>query len=261
MADAGLDVVLSGGVLRMTLNRPDSLNSLNESVLVGVAEELETAATDPRVKVVRIGGVGRAFSSGGSISADELAATSTRPPEALLDAANRAVRAICALPRPVVAAVHGPAVGGGAALAFASDVVLASDAAYFMLSATRIGLMPDCGATALIAAAAGRIRAMRMALLSERISASEALQCGLVTAVYPAHRFDADVDAVLDLLAAGPAAAQGMTKDAVDASTLSGLEDALNREQRWQSLLLKSADFTEGASAFQQRRAPDFTDR
>jgi enoyl-CoA hydratase len=129
-----------------------------------------------------------------------------------------------------------------------------------VLSATKIGLMPDCGATSLIATAASRIRAMRMALLAERISADEARQWGLVTAVYPADRFDAEVDALLDSLVAGPAPALGKTKNAVNSSSLSGLEAALDFEKHWQSQLLESADFAEGATAFQQRRAPNFTD-
>ncbi|MDT5092323.1 MAG: enoyl-CoA hydratase [Mycobacterium sp.] len=258
MARAGLDVELSGGVLRITLNRPDSLNSLNEEVLSGISAALDS--TDPSTKVVRLGGVGRAFSSGGSISADDLAAASTRPPGDLVDAANRAVRAIRNVPCPVVAAVHGPAIGGGAALALACDVVLASDTAYFSLPATKIGLMPDCGATSLIASAAGRIRTMRMALLAERISAAEALHCGLVTAVYPAGGFDATVDQLLQRLVAGPAIALRKTKAAVNSSTLTELDAALDREKRWQSELLGSADFIEGTTAFQQRRPPNFTD-
>ncbi len=106
----------------------------------------------------------------------------------MLDAANRAVRSIVALPRPVVAVVQGPAAGVGASLALACDVVLASDKGYFMLAFTKIGLMPDGGASALVAAAVGRIRAMRMALLADKIHADEAFQAGLVTAVYPAER-------------------------------------------------------------------------
>jgi len=256
----GLDVALSEGVLRVTLNRPDSLNSLDQTVLVGIAEEIEQAATDPQVRAVRIGGAGRAFSSGGSIGATDLAATSERAPADLIEVANRAVRAIVAMPRPVVAAVNGPAIGGGAALALTCDVVLASDATFFMLSATKIGLMPDCGATALIAAAAGRIRAMRMALLAERISAAEALQCGLVTAVCPADSFDAEVDRQLAVLVAGPAVAIAKTKAAINAATLVHLDDALEREKRDQSALLDSADFAEGAASFQQKRTPRFTD-
>ena len=257
---AGLAVSLSDGVLRVTLNRPDSLNSLDEEVLVGIAEVFDQAVADRRVRAVRLGGAGRAFSSGGSINADDLDAASGRPPADLIDAANRAVRAVAALPRPVIAAVHGPAVGGGASLALACDIVIASESAYFMLSATKIGLMPDCGASALIAASAGRIRAMRMALLAERISAAEALQWGLVTAVYPADSFDAEVDRLVSTLVSAPARAIAKTKEAINDASLTELRPALERHKRGQSVLLQSPDFVEGAKAFQQRRIPRFND-
>ena len=260
MVSTGLAVSLSGSVLRVTLNRPDSLNSLNEEMLAGIADVLDRAATDARVKAVRLGGAGRAFSSGGSIGAEDLATASSRRPADLVGAANRAVRAIVALPRPVVAAVNGPAVGGGAALALACDIVLASDSSYFAVAATKIGLMPDCGASALIAAAAGRVPAMRLALLAERISAPEALQRGLVTAVYPAASFDAKVDKLLGDLVAGPALAIGKTKASINAVTLGGLDAALQREKNGQAELLESRDFVEGVAAFQQRRTPNFTD-
>jgi enoyl-CoA hydratase len=178
----------------------------------------------------------------------------------VIDAANRAVRAIVALPHPVVAVVQGPAAGLGVSLALACDVILASNAAFFMLAFTKVGLMPDDGASALIAAAVGRIRATRMALLAERISAAEALQWGLVTAVYPADGFDAEVDKVLAAIVAGPAVAYRKTKDAINAATLTELEAALEREKQGQSLLLGSHDFVEGSAAFQQRRQPKFTD-
>ena len=112
----------------------------------------------------------------------------------------------------------------------------------------------------MIAAAAGRIRAMRMALLAERISADEALQWGLVTAVYPAESFDAEVDKMLGALVAGPAVAYRKTKDAINAATLTELEAALEREKQGQSALLRSHDFFEGTAAFQERRQAKFND-
>ncbi|MGY4649148.1 enoyl-CoA hydratase/carnithine racemase [Mycobacterium sp. URHB0021] len=163
-----LAVALSDGVLSVTMNRPDSLNSLTAAMLTTIADTLERAHTDPRVRVVRLGGSGRGFSSGAGISEDDRANSGTAgTPGDVLDAANRAVRSIVNLPQPVVAVVQGPAAGVGASLD--SDVVLASEKAFFMLAFTRIGLMPDGGASALIAAAVGRIRAMRMASLAERI--------------------------------------------------------------------------------------------
>src|SRR6476619_7949854 len=201
-----LSVERADGVLSVTLNRPDSLNSLTAAMLRGIADALEQAAGDHRVKVVRLGGAGRGFSAGAGISEEDHANPgASGTPADVLVAANRAVRSIVNLPQPVVAVVQGPAAGVGASVALASDVVLASEKAFFMLAFTKIGLMPDGGASALIAAAVGRIRAMRMALLAERIPASEAYEWGLVSAVHPVEMFDAEVDKVISTLAAGPA--------------------------------------------------------
>jgi enoyl-CoA hydratase len=120
--------------------------------------------------------------------------------------------------------------------------------------------MPDGGATALVAAAVGRIRAMRMALLAERIPAAEALEYGLVSAVYPPDELEAGVAAVVEKLAAGPAVSLRLTKQAINAATLTELDAAIDRETEGQMVLLKSRDFIEGTKAFQQRRTPSFAD-
>ncbi|EPQ78009.1 enoyl-CoA hydratase [Mycobacterium marinum] len=254
---AGLEVKLRGGVLSVTIDRPESLNSLTPEVMAGIADAMEAAATDSRVRVVRLGGTGRGFSSGAGMSAQDMGRkTSTSS----LTEINRAVRAITALPHPVVAVVHGPAAGVGVSLALACDLVLASESAYFLLAFTKIGLMQDGGASALIAAAIGRIRAMRMALLPERLPATEALSYGLVSAVYPVADFQNEVDAVISRLLSGPAVAFAKTKDSINAATLTELDRTLDREFQGQSALLRSPDFAEGARAFQQRRTPTFTD-
>jgi len=255
----GLDVKLSGGVLSVTINRPESLNSVTTEVLAGIADAMDHAATDPEVKVVRLGGAGRGFCSGAGMSADDLGAGGVGAE--IVTEANRAIRAITALPRPVVAVVQGPAAGVGVSLALACDLVLASDKAFFMLAFTQVALMPDGGASALVAAAIGRTRAMRMALLAERLPATEAFSAGLVTAVYPAAELDAEVDKVISKLLSGPVVAYAKTKDAINAATLTELNSALEREFQGQRVLLRSRDFIEGATAFQQRRTPDFTDR
>ena len=255
-----LSVELADGVLTVTLNRPDSLNSLTAAMLKGIAEALEQAAGDPRVKVACLRGAGRGFSSGAGISEEDHANPGAAgTPADVLDAANGAVRSIVRLPQPVVAVVQGPAAGVGASLALASDVVLASEKAFFMLAFTKIGLMPDGGASALIAAAVGRIRAMRMALLAERIPAQEAFDWGLVTAVYPPDEFQAEVDKVVATLVSGPSVALRKTKNAINAATLVELEAALEREKQGQLVLLESDDFREGTRAFQQRRPAKFS--
>ncbi len=174
--------------------------------------------------------------------------------------ANRAVQAIVALPKPVVAVVQGPCAGVGVSLALASDLVLASEKAFFLLAFTKIGLMPDGGATALVAAAVGRIRAMRMALLAERLTATQACEYGLVSSVHPADELDAAADGVIATLLSGPAVALAKTKQAINAATLTQLDGALDRESVGQKILLVSPDFREGTKAFQQRRTPAFTD-
>lgn len=254
---AGLSVTLDDGVLSVIIDRPDSLNSVTTPVLAGIADAMERAGTDPRVQVVRLGGAGRGFSSGAGMSAGDVSGSGTD----IIVQANRAVRAITAVPRPVVAVVQGPCAGVGVSLALACDLVLASEAAFFMLAFTKVGLMPDGGASALVAAAVGRVRAMRMALLAERLPAADALAAGLISAVYPADQFEAQVSAVVSTLLAGPAVAFAKTKQAINAATLTELEPALHRELQGQAVLLTSHDFVEGATAFQGRRTPNFSDR
>ena len=156
--------------------------------------------------------------------------------------------------------VSGPAAGVGVSLALACDVFLASEKAFFLMAFTKIGLMPDGGASALVAAAIGRIRAMRMALLAERITAADALEYGLVSAVYPHDDLDAQVAEVINTLMSGPAVALRRTKLAINAATLTELDAAIDRETEGQLGLIKSRDFAEGTTAFQQRRAANFTD-
>ena len=164
------------------------------------------------------------------------------------------------LPYTVVGVVHGPEVVGGVSLALACDIVLASEKAYFLLAFTKIGLMPDGGASALVAASIGRARAMKLALLAERLPASEAYDAGLVSAVYAPDELTAAVDDVIATLSTGPAIALRKTKQAINAATLTELEAAFARETEGQLALLASKDFREGTKAFQQRRRPTFTD-
>lgn len=257
-----LSVSLDGGVLSVTFNRPDSLNSLTAAMVETLCDVLDRAAADPAVKVVRLGGAGRGFCAGAGISAEDQAALHGTGPgiDPLLAAINRAIPMIANLPKPVVAVVQGPAAGVGVSLALACDIVLASETAFFLLAFTKIGLMPDGGASALVAASIGRARAMRMALLAERLPATEAFDCGLVSSVHPADELEAEAAAVLEKLASGPAAALRKTKHAVNAATLTELDGALARETEGQLALLRTKDFAEGTRAFQERRAAVFTD-
>jgi enoyl-CoA hydratase len=175
-----------------------------------------------------------------------------------LDRANRIVRAITRLDKPVLAAVHGAAAGVGCSIALACDLAVASEAATFLLAFARIGLMPDGGSSASVAASIGRARAMRMALLAEPLSGREAHDAGLVSHLADADGFESVVADVVGRLAAGAPLAQASTKRAVNAVTFAGLDDALERERTGQTMLLRTRDAAEGMRAFAERRAPDF---
>jgi enoyl-CoA hydratase/carnithine racemase len=250
---AGLVVERQGGVLRITFDRPERLNSVTAEILHAAAEAVENAdGTGARVIVVS--GSGRAFSSGADVGPD-----GSPPGLDTLDAANRLVRAIVTSPVVVLAAVNGIAAGVGCSIAVAADLAVAKDSAGFMLAFTRIGLMPDGGASMLVPAAIGRARAARMALLAEKVSAATAAEWGLIAEVVADDAFEARIEALADQLAAGPPLAYAATKRVLNEGTLSLLEDILRGERDGQAPLLSSADFAEGMAAFQQKRPATFT--
>jgi enoyl-CoA hydratase len=251
----GLRATLDAGVLRLTLDRPGRLNAMTAAMSDRIAGELEGAAARDDVRVVLLAGTGRAFSSGADLSGadahENFDVTS-------LDRANRIIRAIVSLDKPCVAAVGGIAAGVGCSAALACDLVVASESASFLLAFARIGLMPDGGATATVAASVGRARAMRMALLGEALPAREAYAAGLVSHLATDDGFDETVAQVVSTLAAGPPLSYAATKKAVNAATLGHLHDALERERTGQTVLLRTADVAEGMRAFGEKRRPVF---
>lgn len=251
----GLDVGREGGVLRLTLDRPDQLNALTDDMSDALATELERATSYDDVRTVVIAGAGRAFCAGADISTAD---GPMRLDGRALDRVNRIVRAVTRLDKPVVAAVRGVAAGAGCSLALACDLTVAAESASFLLAFARIGLMPDGGSTASVAASIGRARAMRMALLAEPLSAREAYDAGLVSHLVDDDGFDAVVTELTERLVAGPPLALAATKRAVNAAAYAGLDDALERERTGQTVLLRTADATEGMRAFAERRTPVF---
>jgi enoyl-CoA hydratase len=248
-------ITIDDGVLGMTMHRPESLNAITAEMSDRIAEELEAAVERDDVRVVLLAGAGDAFSSGADLSgvdAHEGFEVSA------LDRANRIIRAIVGLDKPVVAAVNGIAAGVGCSAALACDLVVAKQSAAFLLAFARIGLMPDGGASATVAASIGRAKAMRMALLGEVLSAQEAYDAGLVSHLVADDEFDATVAKLVRRLASGPPLAYAATKRAVNAATLGHLDDALERERTGQTALLRTADVAEGMRAFGEKRRPVF---
>ena len=251
----GLDIRYDDGVLRITMDRPARLNAMTPDMSDRIAAELEGAAARDDVRVVVLAGSGGAFSSGADLSGADAHECFD---DTSLDRANRVVRAVVALDKPCVAAVGGIAAGVGCSLALACDLVVASESSSFLLAFARIGLMPDGGATATVAASVGRARAMRMALLGEALPAREAYDAGLVSHLTSEGAFDETVAQVVARLAEGPPLSYAATKKAVNAATLGHLHDALERERTGQSVLLRTADVAEGMRAFVEKRRPVF---
>ncbi|HEY0953026.1 enoyl-CoA hydratase [Nocardioides sp.] len=250
-----LEVDSADGVLRLRFDRPEMLNALTGEMADDLAGALETATGREDVRVVVISGAGSAFCAGADISGAD---AHEHFDVSALDRANRIVRAITSCPKPVVAAVNGVAAGVGCSTALAADLVVAGSSASFLLAFSRIGLMPDGGASLSVAASIGRARAMRMALLAEPLAAEEAYAAGLVSHLVPDDELETFVDTLAARLAAGPPLAYAATKKAINAATLPGLEDALERERSGQTVLLRTADAAEGMRAFSERRRPVF---
>ena len=237
------------GVLTITWNEPDRLNALTADMLDDAAAAIEGAAD---LRLIVITGNGRAFSSGAALGPDFDGAST-------IDAANRLVRAITRTPVPVISAVNGIAAGVGVSIAIAADITLAKSSGYFLLAFVNIGLMPDGGATELVAASIGRARANRMAMLGERLSADVAAEIGLIYKSLDDEAYDAELAMLVDKLGNGPTSAFGTTKAAITATTLAHLDEALDREREGQIALFATTDFAEGGQAFIEKRKAKFT--
>jgi enoyl-CoA hydratase len=254
----GLLVDLRDGALWLTLDKPETFNALTGEMVIGLVAELRGAVTRDDVRVVVVTGTGPAFSAGADLSGD---APQEKYDSAAVDAANALIRAAVDCDKPVVCGLNGVAAGVGMSAALACDLVVAKASAALTLGFTKIGLMPDGGATATVAAAVGRARAMRLALLSDLIGAQEAFDAGLVSHVFADDEYDVGLAKVVRKLASGPPLAHAATKKAVNAATLDRLPDAFQRERAGQSVLLRSADAAEGMKAFNEKRRPEFEGR
>lgn len=249
----GVSAVKGGGLLRVVLDRPDKLNAVDTPMLNELAARLGDAGADDTVRAVVLTGAGRAFCSGGDLTGGDT--------EGAELAANQVVQAITTLPKPVVAGVHGPAVGYGCPLALACDMVVAARSAYFQLAFSRVGLMPDGGATALLGAAIGRPRAARMALTAEKVHAATAFEWGMISHLVEDASYDTELAELLEAIARGPTLSYRWIKKALAAATLSGLSRVQAIEADGQRALIRTDDFREGARAFRERRRPDFEGR
>lgn len=251
---------IEDGVARLSLNDPKTMNGVTEAMGAEMVDALDIAARDARA--VLITGEGKGFCSGANLAAaQDMLSDPRRDVGGQLDRVFNPVQmAIKRMEQPVITAIRGPAAGYGAGLAAAGDIVLMSDNAFFFCAFAHVGLVPDGGATYLLAKAVGRVRAMRMMLLGEKIDAATALDWGLATKVIPDDQLDAEAMKLARQLANGPRSL-GMIKrmawDALDCD----FETALNAERRGQRDAGRTDDFLEGVSAFVEKRKPSFKGR
>lgn len=252
-----------GAATIVRLNRPDSLNAFNQALGSELLDAVGNLGADETVRAVCVTGAGRAFSSGADLR--ELSSRKAGSVAAQLDVSSVLTQTyhpmlndLRTMPKPVVAAINGPAVGIGCSLALSCDLIVAAESAYLLLAFVSIGLVPDGGAAALIAARAGVGRAAEMAMLGERITASQALGWGLVNTVLPDHEFDAGVGKLLERLASGPTKAHAGTKRQLNEWMYSGLDEQLGLEAALQQEVAGSQDFSEGLSAFLHKREAAF---
>lgn len=251
----------SGAVGRLTLNRPETLNAWTAEFGRELGQVIEQEAADESVRAVLVTGAGRGFSSGADLKAGFDPAEDGMPDirKELHDIYHPVIAGVRDLPKPVVAAVNGPAVGIGCSLALAGDLVMAAESAFFGLAFVNIGLMPDGGSTAFVPPAIGKARAFQMALLGERVPAAQALEWGLVNWVYPDDRLMAEADVLVSRLAAGPTRSYASSKRALNRFIYGDLDAQLQLEAELQHALGRTTDFIEGAAAFVERRDPAFT--
>ena len=220
---------------------------------------MESASSDDAVRAVMITGAGRAFSSGADLKEDRageegLPDLSVR----LKELYHPIILGIREMPKPVIAAVNGPAVGIGCSLALDCDLVLAAESSYFLLAFVNIGLVPDGGVTGFLPARAGFARTMEMGMLGERVPAAQALEWGIVNRVLPDEHLIVDAKQLLKHLAKGPTASYANFKRLVNRRVYAGMADQLEAEADAQAEQGRTADFTEGVMAFAQKRPPEF---
>lgn len=253
MSGASVVVRTDGAVGHVTLAAPERLNAVDVAMLDAAAEGVRSLDADPAVRVIVLSGEGRAFCAGADLS--------VHLDEGDLDGTLRGVgavsRAVIESGTPVLALVPGVAAGAGLSMALAADYVLVADDAKLVLAFGALGLMPDGGATALVVANIGRARALRLALTGEKLTGAVAAEWGLVSESVAAEEFSARAEALTAHLAALAPAGVAMTSAAITAAALD-LDATLAREEAGQHDLLRSTDFTEGLTAFREKRRPTF---
>ena len=258
-----VSVSLTEGAATIELNRPEALNAWNKQLGVDLLAVLRQVTEDDAVRAVVITGAGRAFSSGADLK--DISGGETTPNgrpdvyKVLTERYHPIMHAIREMPKPVVAAVNGPAVGIGCSLALCCDLIVAAQSAYFLLAFVNIGLVPDGGSSLFVPTRVGMARASEMAMLGERISAAQALEWGLINRAVPDERLREETSELAGRLASGPTRSYAGTKRQLNNWLYAGMAEQLELEAEIQREMAATDDFLEGALAFVQKRPVKFS--
>ena len=264
MTSPTIVVERSGALGVLTLNRPDRLNAIDSAMTGALVAGMNELLNDDAVRAVLISGAGRAFCAGTDLNeaqARQSSPNAGRGGDALRDHFNPLIMRMVTAPKPIVAAINGPAAGVGCALALAADIVLAARSATFIQAFVRIGAVPDAGSSWLLPRLAGRSRAMAMMMLGEPISAERAVQWGIVHELHDDDVLASEAHILATRLSNGPTLAYAAVKRLVAGGTSGELEAHLWLEAAEQDAAFDTLDHREGVAAYSERRSPKFIAR
>jgi 2-(1,2-epoxy-1,2-dihydrophenyl)acetyl-CoA isomerase len=258
--DSTVLLEIRDGVAHITLNRPEAMNALNLEMARALLDAAMRCDETSGVRAVVLSGAGKTFCAGGDVK--RFVMEDAQLPayvRAITTYLHAAISCLARMNAPVIAAVEGSAAGGGMSLALACDLVIAAESARFTSAYTRIGLCPDGSMTYSLARLVGMRRALELTLTNRALSASEALDWGIVTAVAPDGEALNQAEAMAGQLAQGPTLAFGMTKRLLHAGWTESLETQMAAESQAIAAMAATADAREGMSAFTGKRKPEFT--
>lgn len=248
---------IQSGVAKITLNRPDKLNSFNRAMSLELISALEQAESDDSVRAILLTGAGRGFCAGQDLS--EAVGDDAYEIEDIIEKQyNPIVKLLRGIEKPIVCAVNGVAAGAGANIAFACDITIASSDAKFIQSFAAIGLIPDTGGTFYLPRMIGMQNAAALMMTGDRVTADKAKELGLIYDIAPAEKLDENTTELAQKLALMPTKGIGLTKRALNESMSNSFDEQLNLEQKLQKEASESYDYNEGVSAFLEKRKPNF---
>ena len=253
---------VEAGIARLTLNRPDKLNSFTEDMHAELRVALDSIQNDSSIRVLVLTGAGRAFSAGQDLADRAMQMVDGKMPDignVVERNYKQLVLRLSNLRVPTIAAVNGIAAGAGASVALACDLVVAAKSASFLQAFSKIGLIPDTGGTWFLPQRVGMARAMGLALLAEKLPATKAAEWGLIWECVEDDAFPARIDALAQQLSTAPPRARVRTRQAMHAAPGHTLEQQLSFEGGMMRELGWSPDYAEGVKAFMEKRAPRFT--